>query len=557
MTWAFTAGILKAFFDLVQIGALYMTVFALVNGASKEMLIWVTLTMLVYLFGKFFFSAQADYWRGMSGLLMCTDKRMELGNRLRYVPMGYFSENNVGRVTSAVTTDMFIVEMMGPFGIDKVINGLFHALLLSVGTMIMDWRLGLITVVVIVLYEISFVFMQKIAKARFPETVEVSSRLSSVFLEYIRGIGVVRAFNVESAAHQKLEQVIKESHKKHIKLELGFVPSAMTMKTVLRAGSAVLMIMSALFYLQGTLGLAECITLIAVSFIIFGTLEESAVTSPVIRAVDASLNRLDEVFSMPEMDIRGEKITLDKKDIAIEGIDFTYDKMKVIKNVTLTIPARSSVAFIGPSGGGKTTLCRLMARFWDVDRGEIRIGNHNIKDFELDNLMENITMVFQNVYLFNDTVVNNIRFGKPGASDDEVIRIAKKARCHDFIMALENGYQTVIGEGGCTLSGGEKQRISVARAMMKDAPIILFDEATASVDPENEHEILAAIDELSKGKTVITIAHKLATIKTADQIFVIEKGEVVQHGRHETLIKQKGLYGKYLAILEKAEGWKL
>lgn len=557
LAWSVIAGVLKSAVDLLQILAIFLSVTALVEGVSVDITVKVVVVMLAYLTGKFVFVSQSDYWRGMSGLLMCTDKRMELGNKLKYVPMGYFNENSVGKITSAVTTDMYLVEMMGPFGADKVVNGLFHALLLSVATLVFDWRLGLIVLATVALYEAAFALMQRAGKKNFPEIVNVNGRLAVKYLEYISGIGVVRSFNAQSEAVKNLNAVINESRSSHFKTEMSFVPSSLLMKFVLRAGSIALMLCSALFYLEGTLELASAITLIAVSFIMFANLEESAVISPIIRGVDASLDKLNEVFDMPRMDIDGKKIELENTDIAIENVEFSYGKNKVIDGVTLDIHEKSAAAFVGPSGGGKTTLCRLIARFWDIDKGNVKIGGVNVKEFDFDSLMKNISMVFQNVYLFADTVANNIRFGKPDASDEEVFEAAKKARCHDFITKLEKGYDTVIGEGGCTLSGGEKQRISVARAMMKDAPIIILDEATASIDPENESEMLDAIKELSKDKTVITIAHKLATVKNADMIAVIDKGKIEELGKHDELVKNKKLYNKFIEIRQTAEGWKL
>lgn len=234
-------------------------------------------------------------------------------------------------------------------------------------------------------------------------------------------------------------------------------------------------------------------------------------------------------------------------------MNFGYDERQILKDVSFRIPERTSTAIVGPSGSGKTTICSLVARFYDPQGGRITVGGHDLKEFTCDSLLSNVSMVFQNVYLFHDTVRANICFGKPDATEEEMIEAAKKARCHDFIMALPDGYDTVIGEGGGTLSGGEKQRISIARAMLKDAPIIILDEATASIDPENEHLIQSAISELTKGKTIITIAHRLATIQNADQILVVEDGRIAECGTHDELIAADGLYRRFVKIREKAE----
>lgn len=257
------------------------------------------------------------------------------------------------------------------------------------------------------------------------------------------------------------------------------------------------------------------------------------------------------------MDISGKEYITKTDNIEISSVDFAYDKKKIIDNVSLIIPEKTTVAFVGPSGGGKTTLCHLIARFWDVDKGTISLDEKNVKEYSMDALMQNFSFVFQNVYLFHDTIANNIRFGQPNTQVDDVIMAAKKACCHDFIMALPDGYNTVIGENGASLSGGEKQRISIARAIMKDAPIIILDEATANVDPENERDLMEAIQELTKEKTVLMIAHRLKTVRKADQIFVINKGKIEQRGTHDELIMQDGIYRRFVDSRREAIGWKI
>lgn len=557
LTWSLAAGILKSFFDILQVVALYLTVQALLRGITVSAIVTVAVVMLVHVAGKFIFSSHADHYRGMSGLFMCTDKRMELGSKLRYAPMGYFSENNIGRISSAVTTDMFIVEMMGPFGIGKLINGFFHALLLSVSTLVLDWRIGLIVIAAIALYMLFFMLMQRYARQEFPKTLAASSKLATTYLEYVRGMGVVRAYNNESAANEKLKADIRDSRKKHLTLELGFAPFSLCLKAVLALGSVAVMVLSALLYLGGSLPLVSAVTMVAVSFMLFAELEASAGVSPIIRGVSTAIEKLDEVYNMPRMDIDGKIIDVQDTTLEARDITFAYEEKEVIKDVSMTIPQGSSVALIGPSGGGKTTLCKLLARFWDVNGGAVLLDGHDLRAFDFDSFIGNISMVFQNVYLFRDTVENNIRFGRSDATREEIIEAARKACCHEFICKLEDGYDTVIGEGGSTLSGGEKQRISIARAILKDAPIIVLDEATSSVDPENELQMMQALDALSEGKTVITIAHKLSTIRGADCIYVVENGRIVQKGTHAQLLGEDGLYRRYLSIREASVGWQL
>ena len=275
------------------------------------------------------------------------------------------------------------------------------------------------------------------------------------------------------------------------------------------------------------------------------------------KKINTELDRLEEVTDIPKMDTSSEKLVVSHYDISLEHISFGYGGRQVIHDISLEIPEHTTCAIVGPSGSGKTTLCNLIARFWDVQEGTVRIGGKDVRDYTADSVLEYISMVFQNVYLFHDSVENNIRFGRPEATHEQVVAAAKRACCHDFILSLPEGYDTIIGEGGSTLSGGEKQRISIARAILKDAPIIILDEATSSVDPENEQALLSAIQELTKDKTLISIAHRLSTVRNADQIIVIDQGRVVQQGKHNELLQKDGIYRKFLSLRTRATGWHL
>ena len=293
------------------------------------------------------------------------------------------------------------------------------------------------------------------------------------------------------------------------------------------------------------------------SFGIFASLEPTSDSAHTLGVIDDAMDQLDALRGEQFIDAAGREIALTHYDIAFRNVDFGYDSRQVLKNVSFTIPEQTSTAIVGPSGSGKTTICSMLTRFYDPQSGSITVGGHDLREFTCDVLLSNISMVFQNVYLFHDTIRANILFGRPDASEEEMIEAAKKARCHEFIMALPDGYDTVVGEGGGTLSGGEKQRISIARAILKNAPIIILDEATASVDPENEHLIQQAISELTRGKTIITIAHRLATIRNADQILVVDDGRIAERGTHAELVQQDGLYKRFTSIREQAEGWRI
>ena len=314
---------------------------------------------------------------------------------------------------------------------------------------------------------------------------------------------------------------------------------------------------AALFFLNGAMPLADALMTVVIAFMVFAQIQSAGSAMSSLRLVGASIDHSDQINALPEMDEKGSNVRPRSHDIAFDHVNFSYDRKPILRDVSLTIPDKTTTAIIGPSGSGKTTLCNLIARFWDVDGGAIRVGGTDVRDYTLESLMEQVSMVFQRVYLFADTIENNIRFGRPQATHEEVVAAAKKACCHDFIMALPDGYDTVIGEGGATLSGGEKQRISIARAMLKDAPIIIFDEATANVDPENEDKLQQAMEALTQDKTILMIAHRLKTVRKADQILVLDKGRIVQRGTHVELAGQPGLYRDFLDARKEAAGWKL
>ena len=296
---------------------------------------------------------------------------------------------------------------------------------------------------------------------------------------------------------------------------------------------------------------------VIVAFLIFSQIKSAGSGVSALRLVGSSIDHANQVDEIPEMAEKGKAQHPKGQDISFEHVDFSYDRKPILKDVSITIPDKTTTAIVGPSGSGKTTLCNLIARFWDVDGGAVRIGGIDVKDYTLESLMDQVSMVFQNVYLFADTIENNIKFGRPDATHEQVVEAAKKACCHEFIESFPDGYNTIIGEGGATLSGGEKQRISIARAMLKDAPIIIFDEATANVDPENEDKLQKAMEALMKDKTILMIAHRLKTVQKADQILVLDGGHIVQKGTHDELAGQDGLYRDFLDARKEAAGWKL
>lgn len=376
-------------------------------------------------------------------------------------------------------------------------------------------------------------------------------------LEYVQGISVIKSYNLAGNANKKVADAIEEENKVSYGMERAFIPMMSLQGVVTKVAGLAIVACAVVFCINGSMELQNALMVCIAAFMVYNELATGGNMSALMRTAALSIDNINAALNMPAMDEKGKDIAPENTDISVEDISFSYDKRKIIDGVSVDIPAGSALAIVGGSGGGKTTLCNLIIRFWDVDEGAIKLGGRNVREYTLDSLLKNYSMVFQNVYLFNDTVANNIRFGKPEATMEEVRDAARRACCDEFIMALPAGYDTVIGEGGASISGGEKQRISIARAIIKDSPIIILDEATANVDPENEWMLQQAIRELTKCKTVIMIAHRLKTVRSANRIIVLENGRIVQQGSHESLMAEGGRYADFIGMRERSIGWKL
>ena len=513
--------------------------------------------MFLSVFGRILFTNLSSVKRTLGSFSMCSKWRMELGEKLKRVPMGYFNEHRLGDITAAVTTTLGDLESSAVTVMEAVFGGFIHAVVIGIWLLFYEWRIGVLMFIGLILSLLIYGKTQKAGVKYSPRRQAAQVDLVTSVLEYIQGITVIKAFGLANRSNKSVDNAINESAEANIVLEKVFSSLAAVFQMVFKFSRFVIVITAPYLLMKGETTPEKCLLLIVASFMIYTTVELAGSTAAVARVIDTSLDRLEAVSKMPLLDERGIDLTPKAYDITVSDISFAYDEKKVISNVSFSVPQGTSCAIVGPSGSGKTTLCHLIARFWDVQNGEILLGGHNIKDYTCDSLLKNFSIVFQKVYLFEDTIENNILFGKPQATREEMILAAKKACCHDFISALPNGYQTKIGEGGATLSGGEKQRISIARAILKDAPIIILDEATASVDPENERELQQAISELTKNKTLLMIAHRLNTVRGADQILVLDNGRIIQKGNHQELMHQKGLYRRFVEIRENAIGWKL
>ncbi|PTJ74448.1 ABC transporter ATP-binding protein [Mammaliicoccus sciuri] len=488
---------------------------------------------------------------------MSAKERLNIGDKLKNVRLGYFEDHQTNELATVVTTDLTFLENYAMKMIDIVVNGYILITVLILSLLVVSWEVSLLALIGVVLSLLCIHLLEKKSHQNAPHYHHVQNQLVEKVLEVVRGIQVIKSFSKENTSLQSFNKAVDESKRVNSKIELQYIPFNLLHLLSLKIVSIVIVFIACLLYINQSIDLTTLIMISIFSFVIFESVENVNSAAHVLEMIDMTLNDIEEIKNAPILDETGRDIEIDNFDIEFDHVSFSYGEHRVINDVSFKVGAQTSTAIIGPSGSGKSTLCNLLLRFYDVDEGTIRIGGVDIRDMTLSTLMSHISAVFQKVYLFNDTIENNILYGKPDATKEEVIAAAKQACCHDFIMSLPDGYQTMVNEKGNNLSGGEKQRISIARAILKDAPIIILDEATASIDPENEHLIQSAIDELSKGKTVITIAHKIGTIKNANEIIVLNEGEIIQKGDHETLVNQVGTYQNFIQIKTQSEGWRL
>ncbi len=518
----------------------------------KVIVLQIALVLLRFLF---------DYLRARLqepiGYQLTARDRLAVGDALKRVSLGYFQQVSTGNILNSITTGLSTLEGMGIRMIDNFVGGYLNFLVIFAGMAVCSPVTALIALGAAALSLCFMLVISHYSRVNSPVEAQANRDMTGAVLEYARGLAVVKSFGKSGAAMDSVTKAVRDSKAIHLKIEWGYVPANALHLLALKCGSVGLAFAAATQGLRGEMSFSMMLMFVFFSFSIFASLEPISDSAHTLGVIDDAMDQLDALKGEHFIDADGKDIPLEHFDIEFKHVNFGYDARQVLKDVSFTIPERTSTAIVGPSGSGKTTICSLLARFYDPQSGSITVGGHDLKEMTCDSLLKNISMVFQNVYLFNDTIRANILFGKPDATEKEMIAAAKKARCHDFIMALPNGYDTVVGEGGGTLSGGERQRISIARAILKNASIIILDEATASIDPENEHLIQQAISELTRGKTIITIAHRLATIENADQILVLDDGRVVQQGTHAQLVSQEGKYRRFVEIRRQAEGWKI
>ena len=550
--------VIQALFEALKIPAIAVMIRALMNGTveTKDILLSLGI-MLISIAGSGLLKSKAVMLQTEGGYDTCAKKRVEIAEHLRYLPMGYFNANSLGQITSITTNIMESLENIATRVVMLVCDGLLTTSLIVIMLFFFDWRIACVLLCGFSLFLFANSRLRIASEKVSGKKIRADERLVEKVLEYLQGMTEVKAYRLTGVKSKELNEAISENSKINIDMEMTLVPRIALQSFIAKLTGVAMVAFSCVFYCAGSMDALTAVVMVISAFIIYTSLETAGQYSSLLRVVDMSVDRAQEILNTPQMDISGENITPAVRDITAQDIAFSYEKRKIIDGISLKIPEKTTTAIVGPSGGGKTTLVNLLARFWDVDGGTVMLGGRNVKDYDMDSLMANFSFVFQSVYLFHDTIANNIRFGQPGAPMEDVIAAAKKACCHDFISSLPQGYDTVVGEGGASLSGGEKQRISIARAMMKNAPVIFLDEATANVDPENENELMHAVQALTAEKTVIMIAHRLKTVERADQIIVVDHGKIVQHGTHTQLMEQDGIYRNFIGERREAASWKV
>ena len=551
-------GVVSAICSAMRIPAAAIVIQALLNRNVTMRTLWTSLCMIVIsLIITIIINMRATMLQTCAGYRACANKRIEIAEHLRYLPMGWFNDNSLGEVTAVTTNTMENMANIATRVVMVTTRGFLTSGIIAVMLLFFDWRMGLITLAGLVLFFTINAAMQRAEQTLAHQKFNADERLVSKVLEYVQGIAEVKNFDLTHDSTTQVHNAVEEARKASFAMEIPSVLYMLVQFVINKLTGIAVCTAAILFYFGGTMALTNCLLMLICSFILFEQLDSAGSFSSLFRSIDIGVDKANAILNVVPMDIDGEDQTPKREDIALSHVNFSYDSKSILQDVSLTIPEKTTVAIVGPSGSGKTTLCNLMARFWDVQSGSVSLGGRDVREYSYDSLIRNFSFVFQRTYLFSDTIANNIRFGRPDATLDEVKIAAKKAQCYDFIMALPDNFDTVIGEGGATLSGGERQRISIARAIMKNAPIIILDEATANVDPENEKELMEAVSELTYDKTVIMIAHRLKTVQNADMIFVVDHGKIVQQGTHDELVAADGLYRRFVVERKQAAGWKV
>ena len=549
--------LIRAFVGITQLIAITLAIDVMTNGAPAGSAIRNIIILTALCAGGSFITSFIESSGSVAiGFYMTADKRIGLGNFLKMLPLGFFNNNASGKIVATLTTTLSGVETGATMAMITTASGFFSAFAMFIAICFYEWHIGILTVIGMVLYLMTVDLQMKVSKKNAPSLQKAQSTLAEATLTFLQGIKVTKAFSVKEG-NAELNDAINGSKDANINLTNKSMPSQFLSRLVVAVFEMLIFVCALWLYRVGEITLVKTVMLSVFSFMVYMSLNQAGSILSMIGLLDSGLSEIAAVESAEKMKWNDKPKPIGTNDIVLENVSFSYGDNEVLHDVSAKIKEHSLTAVIGPSGSGKTTLCELIPRFRDVNSGSIKIGGTDIREADYEELMKRISMVFQKVYLFEDSVFNNIAFGKPNASPEEVRAAARAARCDEFIQSLPNGYDTVLDEGGSSLSGGEKQRISIARAILKDSPIIIMDEATSALDAENEHEILSAIESLTKNKTVIMIAHRIKSVRNADHIIAVKEGRVVQDGDPSELATKEGLYRDFLRSREETSGWTL
>jgi ATP-binding cassette subfamily B protein len=492
------------------------------------------------------------------GTELCRQVRVMVGAHLRTLPMSHFSRSRAGDTTALVSDDLVLLTLIPRMAFPQFVVALALPLALAPFLVAVDWRLALAALLPVPLALPVLGRCRKALVRGMRRRSEVMVAVSSAVIEYVQGMEVITGFGLAGGRFAALAALLERARRENLALVFRALPLMTGFQAILDAGFVALLLLGAHLLVGGATSLFAYLTFLVLALRMYEPVKALGTVYEITQAAEVTLDRLEALLALRPLPAGSAAPPRGREDIAFHDVSFAYDRRPVLRNVSFTIPANRVTVFVGPSGAGKTTILRLIARFWDTDSGEIRIGGTPVRELSGDALFDRLSMVFQDVYLFQGTIRENIAFGSPHATDEAVHAAARAARCHEFIQALPHGYATAVGEGGATLSQGEKQRISIARAILKDAPVILLDEATASVDPDNESQIQDAISALVSTKTVVMVAHRLATVTGADQIVVLDgKGGIAATGTHPRLLEDCEIYQRLWAARQQALGWKV
>ena len=543
---------IEGMFVMLKMVAIIFAVDAMFNPSCLDNYIYKVIMLgIICIVGVFALGYFTQLGSVKVGFNMAKDKRLYFGSFFKRLYLGFFNENSVGNINSTLTTSISHIEQVAPIILIYLIGGFLSAVSIVLGFIYYEWRVAVIIFAGITAYIFAVNYQMKISRREAPKRQTSQMQLAESVIEFIQGISVIKAFDMVGK-DERVKKGIDNSCLNNINLSEKSIPSSIGAGLVIRLFEILIIIFAFFMWNIGEISPQKAINLFIMSFVIFQAVNQAGSILSMIGILDSTLKEVESIEAAEEIKVLSPVKNIKSNEIEFKNVSFSYGNGEVLKGISTTIKPNLMTAIIGHSGSGKTTFCKLIPRFYDVTEGEILIGGAKITNVLTEELMEKISIVFQNVYLFEDTILNNIRFAKPDAGNDEVMEAAKKARCYDFIMALPDGFDTMVGEGGSTLSGGEKQRIAIARAILKDSPIVILDEFTSALDVENEYHIMRAIDNLVKDKTVIIIAHRLETIRKADNIIVLDKGEIVQEGTHDELISRDGIYKSFISVRERA-----